>query len=128
MWAGSAIRAECRADDAELRRQWHNQAGAWSRKITPGGVVTTFASNAYFGIFSATGLAFDSSGDLYAAVGGNNTILKFTPGGVGTVFADGTDGLSNPQFLAFTTLPEPTGIITGLFCLGLAVARRRRSA
>ena len=33
----------------------------------------------------------------------NNTIVKFTPDGVGTVFADAGDGLASPVDLAFDT-------------------------
>jgi hypothetical protein len=52
------------------------------------------------------GLAFDSAGNLYAANGNNNTIEEFTPGGVGSVFAN--TGLSQPTFLAFAPIPEPS--------------------
>ena len=45
------------------------------------------------------GLAFDSAGNLYAANYGANTIEKFTPGGVGSVFAN--TGLNSPIGLAF---------------------------
>jgi DNA-binding beta-propeller fold protein YncE len=51
------------------------------------------------GLNAATGLAFDSAGNLYAANSGSSTIEKFTPGGVGSVFA--TTGLSYPFGLAF---------------------------
>jgi len=44
------------------------------------------------------GLAFDSSGNLYVANGRGNTIEKFTPGGVGSVFAT---GLNYPYGSAF---------------------------
>ena len=44
-------------------------------------------------------LAFDSAGNLYVSNGGNNTIKKFTPDGVGSVFA--STGLYNPMGLAF---------------------------
>ena len=47
---------------------------------------TTFART---GLNSPYGLAFDSGGNLYAANNGNGTIEKFTPGGVGSVFASG---------------------------------------
>ena len=53
---------------------------------------------------SPRGLAFDSAGNLYVsnaanAGTGNNTIEKFTPGGVGSLFA--SSGLSTPEGLAF---------------------------
>lgn len=46
-----------------------------------------------------TGLAFDRSGNLYAANYGKNTIEVFDPSGVGTVFA--SSGLNQPIGLAF---------------------------
>src|SRR6185295_5527437 len=51
------------------------------------------------GLSSPRGLAFDHAGNLYAANFGNNTIEKFTPGGIGSVFA--SSGLSGPVGLAF---------------------------
>ncbi|HZJ16968.1 MAG TPA: hypothetical protein VFD27_18075 [Chthoniobacteraceae bacterium] len=55
------------------------------------------------GPFANTGagaLAFDRAGNLYG-VTGNNAITKFTPDGVGSVFADASDGLAGPTALAF---------------------------
>jgi DNA-binding beta-propeller fold protein YncE len=46
-------------------------------------------------------LAFDSAGNLYASLFGNNTIEKFTPDGIGSIFADASDGLNGPAGLAF---------------------------
>ena len=45
------------------------------------------------------GLAFDSAGNLYVANNGNSTIQKFTPGGIGSLFAN--TGLNRPVGLAF---------------------------
>jgi hypothetical protein len=45
------------------------------------------------------GLAFDASGNLYVANDGTNTIERFTPGGVGSLFA--STGSSSPGGLAF---------------------------
>ncbi len=45
------------------------------------------------------GLAFDSAGNLFVANQGNNTIEKFTSGGVGSVFAN--TGLDVPSGVAF---------------------------
>jgi DNA-binding beta-propeller fold protein YncE len=54
-------------------------------------------------VFASTGfpygLAFDSAGNLFAANLLDNTIEKFTPGGVGSVFA--STGLNFPTNLAF---------------------------
>ena len=73
------------------------------RKFSPAGTdLGVFAST---GLNQPFGLAFDSAGNLYAANQGDggpgsNTIEKFTPGGIGSVFA--SSGLSTPEFLAFT--------------------------
>ena len=53
---------------------------------------TTFAS---YGAGPPHGLAFDAAGNLYVANNLSNTIEKFTPGGVGSVFA--STGLSSPR-------------------------------
>jgi MYXO-CTERM domain-containing protein len=66
------------------------------QSFTPGSVASTFAST---GLSNPAGLAFDGSGNLYAANFGNNTIEKFTPGGVASTFA--STGLSLPEGLAF---------------------------
>ncbi|MEO6246293.1 MAG: immunoglobulin domain-containing protein [Opitutaceae bacterium] len=74
------------------------------RKITPGGVVTTFAGaalqvGATDGAGSAArfllpfGVAVDSSDNLYVADSGNHTIRKITPAGVVSTLA-GTAGQS----------------------------------
>jgi DNA-binding beta-propeller fold protein YncE len=61
-------------------------------KFTPDGLGTEFA-NADDGLDQPVGLIFDSSGNLFVsnAQGGRNnrgSVLKFTPDGVGSVFAD----------------------------------------
>ncbi len=51
---------------------------------------------------SISGLAFDSSGSLYAAIYDNNTIMRFTQGQTGSVFATlDSSGEDGPQGLAF---------------------------
>ena len=67
-------------------------------KITPGGAVSVFASS---GLNQPTGLAFDKAGNLYAANVGSSTIEKFTPSGVGSVFADATGGIRSPIGIVF---------------------------
>ena len=66
-------------------------------KITPGGVVSTFAT----GLNGPTGLAFDSSGNLYVANydnGSGTTISKITPGGTVSTFATGLNGSEGLAF------------------------------
>ena len=53
-------------------------------RFTPSGAASVFAST---GLSNPHDLAFDSSGNLYAANYTNSTIERFTPGGVGSVFA-----------------------------------------
>lgn len=65
--------------------------------------IEEYTSNGAESIFATTGssgpggLALDSAGNLYAAVG--DTIEEFNPDGAGSVFA--SSGLSYPEGLAF---------------------------
>jgi sugar lactone lactonase YvrE len=68
------------------------------RRITPAGVVTTFAGTAGLsgsadGTGAAAGMAVDRSGNLFVADNLNHTIRKITPSGVVTTFA-GKAGVS----------------------------------
>lgn len=90
------------------------------RKITPSGIVSTFAgngTNGYSGEGNATevrfsnpyGLAFDKDWNLYVSEAGTYRIRKITPGGMTSTYAGGngqgsTDGSSYPQ------LSYPRGI------------------
>ncbi len=92
------------------------------RKVTPAGVVTTFAGRAGFkGSTNATGtnarfnnpvdVAADAAGNLYIADAGNHAIRKITSAGVVTTLA-GTAGVSgSADGLAVATLFNgPAGV------------------
>jgi sugar lactone lactonase YvrE len=74
-----------------------DQANNKIRKITSGGVVTTFAGSGTMASTDGTGtgasfyypsdIAIDGSGNLFVLESANNTIRKITPGGVVTTFA-----------------------------------------
>jgi trimeric autotransporter adhesin len=83
------------------------------RKVTPAGVITTFAGNGVPGfsgdggaatkasIDGPTGVATDSAGNLYIADSGNQRIRKVTPAGtITTVAGNGIAGFSGDGGLA----------------------------
>jgi sugar lactone lactonase YvrE len=83
---------------AQAQNLFVNCDGTNIIEITPDGVQSTFAS----GLIQATGMAFDSAGDLFVgdiqAVDGNGVIYEYTPAGVRSTFAS---GLAEPTGLAF---------------------------
>jgi len=90
------------------------------RKVTPAGVVTTFAGSGSTGSANGTGtaasfyypmgLAFDGSGNLYVADAYNNKIRVITPAGVVSDFAgSGTQGASNGAALS-ASFNKPMGV------------------
>ncbi|HMH22983.1 MAG TPA: NHL repeat-containing protein [Puia sp.] len=92
---------------------WNNRI----RKITPAGVVSTFAGNGVFGFLNGTGTAaefslpygitVDRARNLYIADYGNNVIRKITPAAVVTTYAgDGIQGWNDgPATSAEFALP-----------------------
>ncbi len=81
------------------------------RKITPGGIVSTFAGNGLAGAVDSTGtnasfngpagLAVDAAGNVYVADSDNNLIRKITPAGVVTTIAgNGQQGSKNGVAIA----------------------------
>ena len=100
-------------------------------RVTPGGVVSLFAS----GFSGAYGLAFDTGGNLFVANNNGNTVSRVTPGGAVSPFAS---GFSGPVGLAFAptavAAPEPgslallgMGLVSGMGTLGIARRKRTRS-
>ena len=91
------------------------------RKITPAGVVSTFAGTAGVagsadGVGSAasfrwpTGVATDSAGNVYVADQDNNTIRKITPNGVVTTVAGVAGKLGFTPGVLPGVLGSPTGV------------------
>ena len=80
------------------------------RKITPAGVVSTLAGSGVAGFSdgkgksarfkSPTGIALDSSGNVYVADSGNNRLRKITPAGVVTTLWSSTDSKFKPYGVA----------------------------
>jgi sugar lactone lactonase YvrE len=103
-------------------------------KFNTSGGVSTFATNVS-AIFY--GLAFDGADNLYVANYGSNMIEKFTPDGVGSIFAN--TGLDRPTYIAFgdvgnasdftliAGIPEPSRLILLLGSACSLLMRRRRS-
>jgi streptogramin lyase len=92
------------------------------RKITPAGVVTTFAgspgesgsadgSGSAARFYNPSGVAVDSDGNAYVGDTSNDTIRKITPGGMVTTFA-GTAGVvgSNDGTGADAQFNQPTAV------------------
>jgi len=76
------------------------------RKITPGGLVSTFA----VGFNNPVGITIDQNGNLYVANAGDNTIKKITPAGVVSTFAgSGGVGSANGQGTA-ASFNKPLGV------------------
>ena len=89
------------------------------RKITSAGVVTTFAGTGTSGFvngtgtaasfFAPSGVAVDSSGNVFVADSANSAIRKITPAGVVSTFAGGTFGFVNGTGTA-ASFYQPYGV------------------
>lgn len=92
-------------------------------KFDPGGHGSLFASS---GLNHPRSLAFDSSGNLYAANWNDGTIEKFDSGGTGSLFAsEGT--FAFPFGLVIQPVPEPaTWAMVALGAAALLGSRRFR--
>jgi len=60
---------------------------------------TTNRTDFATGLNAPSGLAFDSTGNLYVACTGSDTIVKITPQGAPSVFANASTGLKSPAFI-----------------------------
>lgn len=91
------------------------------RKITPAGVVTTFAGSGAVGSADATGtaatfnqpngLTIDGASNIYVADYGNNKIRQITSAGVVTTYAGTGVAGSNNGATTVATFYLPTGVI-----------------
>ena len=95
------------------------------RRVTPAGVVTTFAGSGATGSADGTGtgaqfnsplnLAIDADDNLFVADWANNRIRKITPAGVVTTVAgSGTQGGSDNANPLLATFNRPEGMTIGL--------------
>lgn len=94
------------------------------RKITPAGIVTTFAGSGTPGFVDGTGTAakfnlpfgitIDASGNLYVGEINNNAIRKITPAGVVTTLAGNPNGYAGTQdgFGFQARFNSPVGLTT----------------
>src|SRR5208282_717048 len=94
-------------------------------EFTPSGIKTIFSTATLSG---SSGLAFNSTGNLFDVNPFYGNIFQFTPGGTRTTFAS---GLSSPSFIAFQgetlPVPEPSALALLAFgILGITLLRRHQ--
>jgi len=90
------------------------------RKITPAGIVSTFAGTGLNGATNGPGssasfdapyqIAADASGNLYVADGNNMMVRKITKAGVVSLFAGTGASTSNDGSLSTATFDNPLGL------------------
>jgi len=101
-----------------------DQAGQRIRKVTPGGVVTTFAGTGVAGAnngaaaqatFNAPwGLCFDAAGNMFVAEYSNHLVRKITPMGIVSTYAgNGTAGFADATAgnALSAQFSSPTGVV-----------------
>ena len=94
------------------------------RKVTPAGVVTTFAGSGAAGAADGAaasasfqrpgGVAFDTAGNLYVADTGNSILRKITPQGVVSTVAGQAGAMGSQNGIgAAARFSEPSGVAVG---------------
>ncbi len=77
----------------------HSGGAGISKYTTSGTFISIFATGADVGL--VTGIAFDTTGNLFTADFGTGAIHRITPGGVRTTFVAGGGAIVSPLGLAF---------------------------
>ncbi|HEY3334659.1 MAG TPA: hypothetical protein VGK16_05415 [Candidatus Limnocylindrales bacterium] len=109
------------------------------RKITPEGVVTTFAGSGSAGATDASGtaaslsrpigLVMDNAGDLFVGDGSNNKIRRITDGAVVTTFAgSGDSGSTDDSSAGSASTSDGSVTVQDRHCYRLALTLTDRAA
>jgi sugar lactone lactonase YvrE len=94
-------------DGTTLLSSDYGAASVFAFDSSGNGTVLHDKNDGLKGPFGENGLAFDASGNLYVSDFVARSIFFFPAGGgAGSVFADTSDGIGNPDGLAFTAIGE----------------------